>query len=191
MKLHCILNKEVFTHPAGNDWILEETTDPSSKSPEPSSHQALYATVHQQKGKACNFAICMQTEQLILVNCYVLNICRTRCTKASMSLKPSARIPFYSWRKLKTYFPPDCMQQSNTLQHKWCEELTLKSTTNNYKAQIPKLLLGEHLLEHLIEHLLGEGTPWPFCRLSSSTGGLRINRNEEKLLQLWLLPCSI
>lgn len=34
------------------------------------------------------------------------------------------------------------MQKSNTLQHKWCEELAFKSATlafNSYKAEIPKL----------------------------------------------------
>lgn len=39
--------KYVFTYSARNNCILEETTDPGSKCPEPSSYQTLYAAVYQ------------------------------------------------------------------------------------------------------------------------------------------------
>lgn len=109
--------KEVFTYSARNDWILEETTDPGSKCPEPSSYQTLYAAVYQQKGEVHHFSICMQTEQLTFVNCNILNICKTRCTEISKGPKSLVNIPFCSWKKVKTYFPSDCkcVQKPNTL----------------------------------------------------------------------------
>jgi len=85
---------------------LEETTDPGSKGPEASSYQTLYAAVYQQKGEVHNFSICMQTEQLTFVNCNILNICKMRYTEISKGLKPLVHIPIWSWKKLKTYFPP-------------------------------------------------------------------------------------
>lgn len=96
--------KELFTYPARNNWILEETTDPGSKSPEPSSYQTLYAAVYQQKGEVHNFSICMQTEQLTFVNRNILNICRTRHTEASKELELSQ----HSFLFCEMCFPSDC-----------------------------------------------------------------------------------
>lgn len=97
------IHREVFTYSARNNWILEETRDPGSEGPESSSHQALYAAIDQQKGEVHNFAICTQTEQLTLVNCNILNICKTTHTAIPERLKLLVNIPFCPWKKVKAY----------------------------------------------------------------------------------------
>lgn len=94
--------KEEFTYSARNNWILEETRDPGSKGPESSSHQTLYAAIDQQKGEVHNFSICVQTEQLTLVNCNILNICKTTHRATPEGLKSWINIPFYP-QKVKAY----------------------------------------------------------------------------------------
>lgn len=139
---------EVFTYSARNNWILEETRDPGSKGPEPSSHETLYAAINQQQGEVHNFPICMQTEQLTLVNCDILNICKTRCTAIPEGLKLLINIPFCPWKKVKAYFHLTANEYKTW--GAWGKQ-TLRSAdlaSDHYKTQcqnFPEMHVQKHL----------------------------------------------